>query len=100
MVLLTLSHMRPGVLTMEVKDKEQRLFSSMDKAERWLINNNFLLGQRPFFNYKDDSKEWCHWGETSWDFIDVDFQEFETDLMDDSKFKNTLASKAPWHEGE
>ena len=83
MILLTLNHVRLGALSMEVNDHEERLFSSKDKAEQWLINNGFFLAPRTFF--KGDPLDWCREGEFSWDHIEVGFQEIDSSVP--SRFK-------------
>ena len=98
MVLLTLNHMRPGVLTMEVKETETRAFSSMEIAEKWLSENNFYKGRRAFFKYPDDYQEWCHPDEMSWDYVDVIINEYPVDEDAISRFKGFHFEPAPWHE--
>ena len=98
MVLITLVHMCPGVLTMEAKDKEVRAFSSMDRATQWLEENNFYYGRRYFFNYKGDAKEWCHKNDVSWEFIDVIINEYEIDDTEVSGYRWFFPKEAPWAE--
>lgn len=97
MVLLTLKHMRPGVLTMEEIETETRAFSSLEIAEQWLLENNFYKGRRPFFKYPDNMQEWCHPDEMSWDFVDVIIDQFPVDETSASRFKTFHFEPAPWH---
>ncbi len=44
-ILIELVRMKLGVFRVESVDKELRLFSSLEKAELWLVNNEFIYGQ-------------------------------------------------------
>ena len=100
MILLTLKHLRPGILTMEEQDTEERAFSSMEKAEQWLADNGFYKGRRYWFNYADDYWDWCHQGEASWDYVDVEIKEYEMNMDLESRYKNFHFELPPWHRVE
>lgn len=68
---VTLTKMEQGVLFMEPTKEENRLFSSINKATRWLTDNGFLYGQRYFLNYPDDDNEWYHKDDTYMEFVSV-----------------------------
>ena len=46
-----LIRMKLGILCVEADGEELRLFSSREKAEEWLLLNDFRYGQRNFFDY-------------------------------------------------
>ncbi|MBR5968677.1 MAG: type II toxin-antitoxin system HicB family antitoxin [Lachnospiraceae bacterium] len=45
MVLVTLTHMQLGVLTMKETETEARAFCNRKNAELWLMNNGFFEGR-------------------------------------------------------
>lgn len=55
---VNLSRMKLRAVIVEPVDREIRLFSSMEKAETWLVKNGFVYGQRSFFDYPSDGREW------------------------------------------
>ena len=96
MILVTLKHMKLRTISIDVQDSETRTFSCMRDAKKWLINNNFYYGQRPFFNYTPSfAKEWCHKNDQSWEYIDVSLEKYRG-LNQYSRYKNFIPEKAPW----
>ena len=96
MTLITLRHMLPDAITMEVEETEERAFSTRDKAEQWLKANGFFEGRRSWFDYKDDSYEWCHKDEKYWNYIAVQLDEYDMDMEDESRFKDFNFGTTPW----
>ena len=96
MILLTLKRTKPGPLTMMATETEKRAFSTRRSAELWLKDNGFFKGRRSWFNYKNDYWDWCREDERSWDFIDVEVEEYDLDLDADSRFKDFHHGPAPW----
>lgn len=91
-----LVRMKLSVLCVEPVDEELRLFSSMEKAETWLVNNDFVYGQRSFFNYPSDDKEWFHKDDMPLEYIDVNLIEMNMDDLSESKFKNLKGIHREW----
>lgn len=85
-----------GTLTMESIDEELRMFSSMEKAETWLLNNGFTYGQRSFFRYPENDKEWIHKDDIIWEYIQVEIKEIDIDDLSESKFKNLNELHKEW----
>lgn len=82
-------------LMLEV-NSENRAFSSMEKAEKWLYKNGFRIGQRHFFNYTPkDGKEWIREDDVAWNYVTVEFEEYELDIDDESEFKNHFPRMSP-----
>lgn len=96
MILLTLRQLKEEIWEMEEQSREVRVFTTCEKAKEWLSSNNFFYGRRSFFKYNDDSMEWCHMNDKSWEYIDVQIEELEADNMSDSLFLDWTASPAPW----
>lgn len=96
MIVVTLYHMYLNVFKIEPKDEEIRLFSTMEKAELWLKENDFYYGQRDFLNYKDNAKEWVHKKDVVWEYIYVDIIEYDIDVMNDYRYRSFIPSTAPW----
>lgn len=79
MYLLKVHHIKQGVTHFEVKREDIRIFSEKDKAEQWLTHNGFIYGQRDFFNYPTNDKEWFRQDEKMQDRIDVVLEEIKVD---------------------
>ena len=87
-IILNLKRMTVDSLDLEVKECENRAFSSMAQAEEWLRNNGFYLGQRDFLKYDPkDSVEWCRLTDALWEFIDVEIAKYSLDDFSNSCFK-------------
>lgn len=65
-----------------------KLFSSMKAAEKWLVDNDFVYGQRSFFNYPTGDKEWFHKDDMWMEYIDVFIMKMKVNDLTKSKFKN------------
>ncbi len=91
-----LIRMKLGAFEVEPVDKESRLFSSMGKTEKWLVDNGFIYGQRSFFTYPTGDKEWFHKDDMHLEYIDVNIKEMELDDLCDSKFKNLEKIHREW----
>lgn len=77
-------------------NSEERVFSSMEKAEEWLYKNGFRIGQRCFFNYTPkDGKEWIRENDVAWNYVTVEFEEYELDIDDESVFKDHFPRMSP-----
>ena len=85
---VNLVRMKVGVLFAEPADEEYKLFSSMKAAEKWLVDNNFVYGQRSFFNYPDGDEVWFHKDDMRMEFIEVFIMKLKVDDLSKSKFKN------------
>ena len=96
MVIVKLSMMCQGAILVEAKETETRVFTSMDKATQWLMDNGFSYGQRLFFSYKNDQKEWIHKNDESWHFIDVEICEYKINDCSGSKFRDFKVNPCPW----
>ena len=98
MVLVTLRELYEGFLKMEVQQEEERAFSSMEEAEKWLKENSFILGlgRRPFLNYRGEGNEWIKRNEPSWNFIDVTIKEYRMDDRSPTVFRHFIPRMAPW----
>ena len=96
MVLVMLRELYEGFVTMEVQQEEERAFSSMEEAEKWLKENSFVLGRRPFLNYRGGRDEWIQEDEPSWSYIDVAIKEYRMDDRSPSVFRNFVPRMAPW----
>lgn len=88
--------MKLGPFTMDPVDEESRLFSSMEKAEEWLTSNGFVYGQRSFFYYRTDGKEWFHKDDVDLEYVNVDIIEMDMDDLSESKFKNLEEIHREW----
>lgn len=49
-----------GVVGYDLHDREVRVFSSEEKAKKFLLDNGFVFGRRATFEYKGDEAEWFH----------------------------------------
>ncbi len=79
MYLLKMQRMKMGIIQFEMKGEEIRVFSDKEKAEEWLMHNGFIHGQRSYFQYPENDKEWFHQKEKMQDRIDVVLEEVEVD---------------------
>ena len=96
MVVITLEHKKRNYIGIDIVDSEHRVFPTMQKAKKWLADNNFYYGQSPFFNYNPhDGKEWCHIKDSSWEYIDVRL-EILGDQDEPSRYKDFDPGMAPW----
>lgn len=91
-----LIRMKLGVLTMEPVDEEFRLFSSMQLVEEWLTDNDFIYGQRRFFDYPTSGKEWFHKDDIRMEYVEVVITEMNLDDWAESKFKNLGEIHREW----
>lgn len=57
---LKLTRMEQVTIFIKPVANEIKLFSSMEKAEEWLLDNDFFMGQRDFLNYPNNDMDWCH----------------------------------------
>lgn len=91
-----LIRMKLGMLKPEPVDKEQRIFTTIEKAEKWLTDNGFIYGQRRFFHYPAGDCEWFHKDDLSLEYIDVIITEMESDDLSNSKFKDLKQLHMEW----
>lgn len=91
-----LIRMKSRAITMEPVDEESRLFSSKSLATKWLIKNNFTYGQRRFFNYPANDKEWFHKDDINLEYVDVVITKIYLDDLTKSKFKNLKKIHREW----
>ena len=96
MIVVELRMMCLHVIRVEEEEREVRLFSSIEKSNEWLLDNGFYLGQRDFFRYRDNRKEWVHRNDKSWHYIDVHIFEYELDDLSDSEYKDFKVNPCPW----
>ena len=96
---LTIKHVRVGWPRDEVEDIEERTFSSMEEAERWLKANGFFRGRKYFWNYPGDMQEWCHEGERHWEYLDVEIRPFRLDDGKLSRYENFRILPPPDSDG-
>lgn len=83
-----LVRMQLKAISVEPVDEELRIFSSIKKAVAWLTNNGFVYGQRSFFNYPEDEKEWFHKDDICVEYVDAAIIEMSVNDLSESKFKN------------
>ena len=93
MILIILEHKSLMAITVETVDVEKRAFSSIKKAEQWLLENNFYKGRRDFFKYDGNGIEWCHKDDKSWDYLDVTIEELKMDDRCKSKYQAVTAKQ-------
>lgn len=85
---LKLTRKVAGVLCAESVDEEMKIFSTMEKLEEWLLQNDFVYGQMDFFKYGEGEKEWCKKDATWKDFVVAEIYEMNMDDFSESKFSN------------
>ena len=85
---LKLTRKVAGVLCAEPVDEEMKIFSTMEKMEEWLLQNDFVYGQMDFFKYGEGEKEWCKKDATWKDFVVAEIYEMNMDDFSESKFSN------------
>lgn len=85
---LKLTRKKAGILCAEPVDEEIKIFSSVEKMEEWLLQNDFIYGQMDFFKYKEGEKEWCKKKATWKDFVITQIFEMELDNLSESKFSD------------
>ena len=83
-----LVRMQMKVISVEPVDEELKIFFSIRKAIVWLRNNGFVYGQRSFFNYPEDEKEWFHKDDIWAEYVDVAIIEIRVNDLSESIFKN------------
>ena len=83
-----LIRMKLGILCEEADGEELRLFSSREKAEEWLLLNDFRYGQRNFFDYPENGKEWYYKDDSYMGYIDVEISEIYIDDLSEPKLTN------------
>lgn len=85
---VTLTKMEVVGVTVEPVDREVRLFSSKESAERWLADNDFVYGQRRFLNYPAGYREWFHRDDIAMDRINVTITKIYLDDITEPKIKH------------
>lgn len=85
---LKLTRKKAGILCAEPVDEEIKIFSSVEKMEEWLLQNDFIYDQMDFFKYKEGEREWCKKNATWKDYVIAQIFELELDDWSDSKFSN------------
>ena len=60
MVLLRVTERRSGPLTMDIEKVDEYLFTSQAKAESWLVDSGFVLGQLSCRVYEPGEFQWFH----------------------------------------
>lgn len=72
----------------EPVERELRIFFSIFKAVSWLKNNGFVYGQRSFFDYPENEKEWFHRDDIGINYVDVNIIKMRVNDFSESIFKN------------
>ncbi|WP_296118568.1 hypothetical protein [uncultured Eubacterium sp.] len=85
---LKLTRKKAGILFAQPTDTEVRVFSSIEKMEEWLLQNDFIYGQMDFFKYDEGEREWCKKNATWQEFIVTEIFEMELDDLSESKFSD------------
>lgn len=83
-----LVRMQMKVISAEPVDGELRIFSSIFKAIAWLKNNGFIYGQRSFFDYPENEKEWFHQDDIWVNYVDATIIKMRVNDLSESIFKN------------
>lgn len=91
-VSVKLTQCKEGFAFIERESTETRLFSSMDKAEKWLHDNGFVYKHFDFL--KEGVEVWGHKTNQSWSFVEVEIDTYDVDS--DETYTPDDPGVAPW----
>ena len=91
-ITVRLTQCKEGFAFIERESTETRLFSSMDKAEKWLHDNGFVYKHFDFL--KEGVEVWGHKTNQSWSFVEVEIDTYDVDS--DETYTPDDPGVAPW----
>lgn len=91
-VSVKLTQCKEGFAFIERASTETRLFSSMDKAEKWLHDNGFVYKHFDFL--KEGVEVWGHKTDQAWSFVEVEINTIDIDR--DETYTPDEPGIAPW----
>ena len=56
----------------------EKVFSTKEKAEEWLLQKGFVYGRFKYF-VDDGESYWFHQSDKKWDLVEVDLSQMEVD---------------------